>query len=350
MMIDKFLKTTDLNSSLLLGYYGGGNFGDELLLEVLQNLLKYQGVQALTVAYQNPQNFSQLHHDFGYNLVDIQSKSALIKQTVKHKNIIVGGGGLWGLDMNLNTFLMSVYLFLARWLLGKKIYLIGVGYYNSTTRLGHLGAFLAAKAARRIIVRDAESYANFKKHSSHVEQDTDLAFYSQQIDLSTYGKDAKQLEKLISVQDKTVFIAIRRFQAKHQNSFNKQIEDILAANPDKHFILALLELKSVDQTSYQQLSIWKQKFQNVQVLDSTFNPLALMAFFKKHHKKLAVIAPQFHLILTAHLANVPFMPVVYDNKVSQLLSSLGISKKRQIAINQLSSSDIQNFIYQFDKE
>lgn len=42
MTLDELLKEHDFSDSLLLGYYGGGNFGDELLLEVLLNLFAEQ--------------------------------------------------------------------------------------------------------------------------------------------------------------------------------------------------------------------------------------------------------------------------------------------------------------------
>jgi polysaccharide pyruvyl transferase WcaK-like protein len=264
--------------------------------------------------------------------------------TIRSKNIIVGGGGLWGLDMNLNTFLMSMYLFAARFVLRKKVFLVGVGYYNSTTRLGHIGAHFAGKAANEIIVRDGESYTNFKRIQPSTELDRDIAFYAGQLDLSEYHVDVTRLEKLVSIKQQTVFIAVRRFKQKHRNSFNLIVERYIVQHPDKQFILALLELKDVDTESYELLQQWRRRFDNVQVLDEAINPLVLFAYFQKHHDKLMAMAPQFHLILTAHLAGVPFLPVVYDNKVAQLLSSIGITPERQIPIQDLQLEDIESFI------
>src|SRR6266568_8161765 len=100
MKLSELLASRSFERSLLIGYYGGGNYGDELLLEVLANMLKQQGVQDITIAYQNPPHYPIFHRDFGYRLVEMNDKRRLIKAILDSDNIIIGGGGLWGLDMN----------------------------------------------------------------------------------------------------------------------------------------------------------------------------------------------------------------------------------------------------------
>jgi polysaccharide pyruvyl transferase WcaK-like protein len=341
MTILDFLKTTNLERSLLIGYYGGGNYGDELLLEVLQNLLKQKGVKRITITYQNPKNFTQLHHDFGYPRISILSKLTLIGAIFKHRNIIVGGGGLWGLDMNVNTFLMSAYLFFCRYIFRKRVFLIGVGYYNSTTKLGHFGAWLAGKAANTIIVRDKESAINFRKINKRTVKDTDLAFYAKSINMELYEGEIRKLEKLLPVPSETLFIAIRRF--KHANNFDSVVEQYLEGNQNKPIILALLELETADPKSYALIHRWQNAFPNILVLDKPCNPVALFGYFAKHQKKLAVVAPQFHLILTAHLNNVPFLPLVYDNKVNALFDILKIKQANRIPIESVTEKDVVLF-------
>src|SRR4029079_7172941 len=102
----------------------------------------------------------------------MHNKLALIRAILKKKNIVVGGGGLWGMDVNANIFLMSLMLLMSRRLLGKKVHLTAVGCYNSTTALGRLSAWCAAKAANTIIARDQETYANFKRWHKGTVQDT----------------------------------------------------------------------------------------------------------------------------------------------------------------------------------
>src|SRR6476661_5539742 len=102
MTLLDFLHTTNLDHSLLIGYYGGGNYGDELLLEVLGNLLRRQGINDAAITYQRPDTYPTMHHDFGFKLVDMHDRKAVFRTALHSQNILIGGGGLWGVDMNLN--------------------------------------------------------------------------------------------------------------------------------------------------------------------------------------------------------------------------------------------------------
>lgn len=348
MTILSFIRRTDLHHSVLLGYYGGGNYGDELLLEVLQNLLAKKGIRHVDIAYQHPEQFLNLHHDFGYRPFPMRSKIALLRATLRNRQIIVGGGGLWGVDMNLNTFLMSVYLWLSRWLLGKKVYLLGVGYYGSTSRLGHAGAWLAGKAATIIFARDQETYDNFHRIApKRTQLDKDIAWYISAVPLAVYRQAAQKLGAELEIIEQTLFMTIRRPQAKKQHNafahFNQVITNYLDANPNKRIILAELELGSLDAAGQAQLQVWSKTSRNVHVFDAAVNPLVLYALFSEYRDRLALIGPQFHIILTAHLNRVPFLPISYDNKVRALLDHLDIKPSQQLALADVKLETLQQF-------
>lgn len=332
----------DLEHSVLIGYYGGGNFGDELLLEALMNLFTKQGVRSLTVTYQHMERYPAYHHEFGYKRIDMANKRSVFKAILQNKNIVIGGGGLWGLDVNPNIFLLSSLLFTSRFLLGKKVYLLGVGYYNSTSMLGHISAWLAGKAANCTIARDQETLQNFKKVTKYVALDTDIAWCVPSLDLKAYEQDFVRLNDSIQIKDNALFITLRRFKPNQSNNYTKNIEACLANNQDKDIIVALMEPQDVDPDGYKQIIAWQRQYKNVQALDYSYNPLALFLFFKKHKEQIVFIGPQFHVILMAHLAGVPFLPLVYDNKVLELLKT--ITKARPLHINDLAQEDIQTFI------
>ncbi len=348
MKLTTLLHKTELERSLLIGYYGGGNYGDELLLEVLGNLLTREGVKQVTIAYQEPESYPEMHHNFGYRIIDIHSKPQLLRAALKNKTILVGGGGLWGVDMNLNTFIMSIFLFVCRWLLGKKVYLLGIGYYNSTTRLGRWGAWLAGKSANLILARDAETYANFGKITKRVRMDCDIAWYINELDLRAYEQDVTQLEKRLKVGGKTLFFAPRRSQSKRQQAdfvrFNDLVGECITANQDKRIVLALAE----SAVKAPELHEWgrelKARHKRLSLLDFAHNPLTLFLFFRKHHDQLALIAPQLHLIITAYLTDTLFVPTVYDNKVSALLTHIGVPQSNQLPLGNLTGAGLQRFI------
>jgi polysaccharide pyruvyl transferase WcaK-like protein len=331
--LPEFLKSRSFDSSLLFGFYGGGNYGDELLLETLANLLKQQGAKDVSIAFQYPENYGRFHHDFGYPRVNMHDRKAVLRAIFGKKNIMVGGGGLWGLDTNTNILLLSVLLFISRWFFGKNVYLLNVGFYNSATRLGRVSAWLAGKAAKQIIARDPETYANFKAINKHTVQDVDMAWYINSIDLTPYASEAEELEHQLSLpspQGKTTFITVRRFRPDKPSQFN-----------DAPVILALMEPRHIDPEGYKLLATLQQGRPNVHVIDFSYNPLALFALFAKHRDNLVYIGPQFHGIITAHLNHIPFLPVSYDNKVTQLLQKIGGEQQTIIPIADITPQHLQ---------
>lgn len=351
MKLTDFLRHTNLNKSLLIGYYGGGNYGDELLLEVLGNMLMRQGVSDLTITYQRPETYGSMHRDFGFNLVDIHSRAEVARAALKSKKILIGGGGLWGVDMNANTLLLSIFLFVSRWALGKKIYLLGVGYYNSTTRQGRMAAWLAGKAANLIIARDSESVDNFRRISKHVFSDYDIAWNTNGLDLAAYGDDTTIMEQRMPVGGKTLIVALRRPQAKRQQSdfsrYNNLVKWLVQANPKRPIIVVMLESETKDPGLYEEARSWRRKHKRLRIIEAPYNPLTLFLYIKKNSKRLAVIAPQLHLIMTAHLCGVPFLPMVYDNKVAMLLDQIGVPKNGRLSIKKINGEAMQKFANNF---
>lgn len=351
MKLNDFLQKTNLDDSLLIGYYGGGNYGDELLLEVLCNLLANRGVQNLKITYQRPNTYQSMHRNFGSELVDIHNRKSVTRAAIRSKNILIGGGGLWGVDMNFNTLLLSIFLFVSRWALRKKVYLLGVGYYNSTTWMGRLGAWFAGKAANVIIARDAETAQNFSRVNKHVYQDTDIAWYTKDVDLTHYLDNVEQMQKHLPVGDKTLLVALRRPQSKRQHHdfirFNKLIRWLVQSNPTRPIILLMLESEAKDSGLYKEARSLRRSHKHLRIIEAPYNPLTLFSFVKKNYHRLALIAPQLHMIMTAHLAGVPFMPITYDNKVSQLLDQIGVPLKERLQIKEVSGGDLLEYANDF---
>ncbi|HEU4913917.1 MAG TPA: polysaccharide pyruvyl transferase family protein [Candidatus Saccharimonadales bacterium] len=351
MKLTDVLANHNLDKSLLIGYYGGGNYGDELLLEVLANLLKQQGTTDVTITYRDPEQYAKYHHEFGYPRIDMQSRVQLLKHIVRNKNILIGGGGLWGVDMNFNTFLLSLMLFMARFVLGKRVYLLGVGYYNSTNTMGRIAAWFAGKAATAIIARDSETLDNFGKLNPNTHLDTDMAWHVSKVNLEDYRQDADEIERRLTVRSKTLVISLRRPQSKvrrHEfTAFTNAVGTFIKNNPEKPIIVALLESEAKSPEEYLQARRWVQEYPNVQLLDFPHNPLALFAFFRRHNQDLTLIGPQFHIIITAHLTGVPFAPLVYDNKVSALFDQIGVTDEERVAMKDADLAAIQSFADQF---
>jgi polysaccharide pyruvyl transferase WcaK-like protein len=341
MKYSEFFSTIDLESTLLVGYYGGGNYGDELLLEIILRMLDKQRVQNASFYYLNKRLLSRYHH--ASRFTPVFGAINLVKAILGNRSIIIGGGGLWGLDANRKVFIMSFGAWVSKVFLRKRVYLIGVGYYGSTNRLGHISAWFAAKAADSIIVRDSESLQRFSRFNKQVSQDTDMAFMASQIDLSEYDKDLGLITRQLNLANKMVYVSLREFKQSTENT--QKYEQALAAcfgnNPQTQFVVSLLDPPSYYPAGQSSIHKWKDMYANVQILDTTHNPLILLRFFQASAQRWLFITPQFHAIITAILCNIPYMPIAYDNKVLELLKERGGS---MIDIRDITPAEINVFI------
>lgn len=340
--ITQLLAEVSLDDSFVLGYYGGGNYGDELLLEVLQHVFYVQKYTGISFLYQKPLGITLFHKDLGYEPIDAAKKLHVLRAVLRRKNLVIGGGGLWGLDVNANVVLMSCLLFFARWFLSKKVYLLGVGYYGSTSPMGHFAAWLAGKSANQILARDDESYERFQKVNPETYLTDDIAFMLPQIK-TDISDGLKAFESSVSgVTKPTVMISIRRFKPNQPNSYLESIKTWLSENPHVPVIFLLMEPRGVDPEGFAVLKSLQRTRSNAVVVDFSYNPIVLYQFFVRRRKTLSYIGPQFHVQLVAYLAGVRLLPVFYDNKVSQLLHKLRYD--HPIPISKVSSADIDAFV------
>jgi len=342
MLISDFFEKTDLNNSLLLGYYGGGNFGDELLLEVISHKLKRKQCDNIHVRYSDIANYKKFHHDFGYKLIDGSSILNVLKSCFSQKNIIVGGGGFWGLDANSNVLLMSMMLFLCRYILFKRIYIIGVGYYSSTGRSGHIAAYLAGKSANVLIVRDKESVENFRKYNVVASLDKDIAFQIDKKMTDEYEAESNELAEVIELENESVYITLRKFRGEKAR-YNHIVSEVVKGATDTNFLVGILQ-PAEEFPEGNKIAVELSKLPNVKRVPEQINPLALMLFLSKNTKLLKIVSPQFHIIVVALISEMQFMPVAYDNKVSELLSDRGVTP---IKLTDQNIGDLNGIIVEF---
>ncbi len=336
MTIVDFFTKINLNNSLLLGYYGGSNFGDELLLEIIQAGLFKNDRKNIIIRYTDHTQFSLYHKNYNYTLID-GSVISLMKSILKQKNIIVGGGGFWGLDFNLNTFLMGVILFIARFIFFKKIYLIGIGYYNSTSLFGRFGAFIAGTAANKIVARDKETYVNFNKALFFPKQklslDKDIAFYIEQlIEKSVYEEVLSIFSDKMKKYENSLLIGVRRFHNKNMEKQSIEFIQQKVKKVEKEVIFFLFENRDLFRSEYDNIFRKIDITQKVKIVNFKYNPVVFYLWLKNYPKNVSLLAFQFHVIMIAYLAGVPFEPIAYDNKVVELFDIIGIDSNKIIRL------------------
>ena len=155
-------------TALLMGYYGAGNLGDEMMLFTIRNWLRCQDIEA-TVLTERPgrttaescitavQNVPLLG-EWAWFDSWFRGRALSVAQAIrKHDFFIAGGGDLIRDDRGWRPFLFVIEkLILAHWL-GKPIFLVNVGIGRPTTAYGRILLRYVLRRAHRIIVRDERS-------------------------------------------------------------------------------------------------------------------------------------------------------------------------------------------------
>ncbi len=340
MNIYELFKKRNVGRTLVFGYYGGTNYGDELLLEVLQHILKKSNVSEARLYYTHPDWFSTYHHNFGYQLVS--SRIRLLGSLLWSRTIIVGGGGIWGLDANVTTFIFSLLLCLSGIVLRKKVYLISIGYYHSTNWLGHVSAWMVALGANVILARDTETYNNFKHYNAHTFLDTDMSHYISDLSLGVYKKEAEAATTRLHLNEKRVIICLRRFKSKQKNPYTELVFELVRTNPRTLFLLMILESKDIAPEVYMRIKECERVSTNCIGSDFAMNPLALYLALSENRKNLRIIAPQYHMQITAYANQISFLPIDYDAKNREFFKNTNIKNFKNIL--SLKSSDLSAFI------
>ncbi len=342
MNIKKFFSSTDLEDSFIVGYYGGTNLGDELLLEVIQLLLKTNDVKKSSLYYTSPDIFPTYHKDYGYDVVNATNRPLLLKKMFFSRSVVMGGGGIWGTDFNKSVFLLSIILFITKLFFGTKVHLIGIGYYNSTSRLGHIGAWLAGRFADTIVTRDEESLKNFLKINKKTSIDKDISFQMKDLDLSLYKDDIPNIAKTFNDKKDYTLVTLRRFKSSLKNEYQDLVLEVIKNKPKQETHIMLFESKDIDPGNMTILKDLTKDNGNISVSDFDYNPVSFYMYLKDYTDSVTVISPQFHGQIIAHLSGKKFMPISYDNKNSELFRQLNIGQ--EFAIKDMSIDMIEEFI------
>ncbi len=154
--------------ALLLGYYGMGNLGDEMMLVCLRPWLERQGF-SLTVLSERPAEVTRSHNipavenspllgEWAWVQAWFKGGALRVVRAIRENDaLIVGGGDLIRDDRGWRAFLYTVEKMILAIFLGKKVYVVNAGIGEPRTRYGRVILRWVLRHCRRIIVRDQRS-------------------------------------------------------------------------------------------------------------------------------------------------------------------------------------------------
>jgi polysaccharide pyruvyl transferase CsaB len=155
-------------NTLLLGYYGSRNLGDDMMMACLVDALQTQNA-AVTVVSEDPvetqsrfgiraiQNVPLLG-EWGPHSIWLKGlPTHLIREIWNTEALVVGGGDLIRDDLNWRVYFYTVEKILLALLLGRLVYLVNVGIPRPRTWYGRLCLRAILRRCQAVIVRDTRS-------------------------------------------------------------------------------------------------------------------------------------------------------------------------------------------------
>lgn len=136
----------------IAGHYGGGNLGDESMLDVITEVLnrKLRNVKII-IPTRRPDVVKRLHS--AQNLFPVGMTRGVLS-SLTSDILLLGGGTIFSRFSGPGIVSITMIAIFRKAILRKKIYFYGIGYSSSTPKALALLAKLAFKSADAIYVRD----------------------------------------------------------------------------------------------------------------------------------------------------------------------------------------------------
>ncbi|MDO4560493.1 MAG: polysaccharide pyruvyl transferase CsaB [bacterium] len=141
---------------LLLGYYGFGNLGDELLAEAAVALLREAGVKRERIAVLSASP-ADSEKKLGVRAFNRWKMSAAVKACAKSRTLLLGGGGLFQDSTSLRSCLYYCAVMLAAKACGLKIWAEGQSVGPLNSKAAHIVTRLSLSLCSHLSVRDEAS-------------------------------------------------------------------------------------------------------------------------------------------------------------------------------------------------
>lgn len=177
--------------ALIFGHYGGRNFGDELMLVGLLDLLAKRGAERVEITTHDGAVGKALEGKVA-GAVRARSPIGLIRAIFRSDTVILGGGTIFHdayPDARHRSYLKNLVLitaiFVLARLLGRKVYLIGVGIGPLSRMSTKFLTRMLRNASHGISVRDEKSLDDLNslggKHANCIIA-SDLSFFAPYIE------------------------------------------------------------------------------------------------------------------------------------------------------------------------
>lgn len=303
------LKVKETSYISIIGNFGNGNMGDELLLKsVVQNLFEneYNNVFAFARDVNLVQNNnSQL------NIVK-PSLSGLFN-LIKSDVIVIGPGGLFGKDIGPFAQLIPIITLMLKFF-GKKVFYYGFGIYSETPTFIKYLVAVACFFADGVYVRDKHSFnllKNFSLISKKIQLILDPAFHLFET------KEPQRRSKMKKI--KTIGLSLRYIEnIEYRQRIINIFADVINNIPNMKLVPLIFFIDPENlkfKRTHPSDSVMIAKIYEKANFEEKSNPeLNLEKLVEQYEYLDAVIAMRFHAQVIAICHNLPLLGIGYSPK------------------------------------
>ncbi|MFX1578940.1 MAG: polysaccharide pyruvyl transferase family protein [Promethearchaeota archaeon] len=309
--------------SFVVGWYGHGNIGDELLSVSAYKILQDAFGQPPIIASVNPKitsnSLSEIIPNHSAKIVrwpasmqpkDLMSKSLIrtFSAVVGSGFVAIGGGGMFSDWKGSKVHRWLEFISLCK-KLRKKTILMGIGagpFFDKA--IAHRVGNIINRDVNLIIARDSMSRKYLEEQAGVTKEIKilpDLAFYLYDV----IRGSPERREVLVAN-----FVPFSDLPSSYEQGIIDFLTDITRDN-----IVELLPFHHSDWQFHKRLS--------EKIKSSNLQPLPLQninAIIEKLSSAKVAILTRFHAIILGALLETPFVPLIYHHKSSELSHKLGL--------------------------
>ena len=298
--------------TLVVGGYGYRNAGDEAMLTGLLDLLGRDGA---SVVSRSPAETSARH------AVRAVSIGGAAPAMVRHRSLVIGGGGLFGRDMGALGRLLPVAGIVAA-AAGRPVALTGIGVDDDMHRSSRLLLAKLGQRSQSVVVRDEASRRVLAGLGVKATVEPDLSSL-----VSSAGRSAgEQLLRSVGLEPSRrpiVGLCLTAVNATLLAPARQAILETVDARPDLDFCLIPMSRHPFvathnDEILARSLAVERPR---VRVLLPPDDPTMLLGAFEA---LAAAVCMRYHSLLFADRAGIPIIAMAYAEKCRHWLSERGL--------------------------
>ncbi|MDJ0624916.1 MAG: polysaccharide pyruvyl transferase CsaB [Candidatus Caenarcaniphilales bacterium] len=305
----------------IIGYYGAGNLGDELLLKSTIDLIVKSfsvHVEDLQInIFSSNKNLTKSKYP-SFRALSKFSLKDLLFGIVSSEALIFGGGSVF---QDKSSFRSCFYYFAVSLLakaLGKKLVFLGQGIGPFENNISRFLAQLAFRMGDFVSVRDAKAYEFVKSFSSTAKITPDLVWLNQE-DLDLKQDDSTENRVLISLRSEYIS--------------EKQLQPLIEFFSQKCFEGCQFDLIAFQETDLQVLNKLSQSLNNSYVHEIYSIDVWSSKGKQLFQKAKLSLSMRFHAVLLSIKSGTKCIGLSYDPKVESLCTSVNFPFVKMDSLN-----------------